>query len=493
MEKFDMAKFLSDAGVNIDTEHRKQIEHISIDLIAPDPDNFYELSGIEDLAENIALLGLQQPLLVRPMPGDESQVVIISGHRRHAALKLLIEQDGRDDLRDVPCIVERGEENPKLKQLKLIYANASTRVLTSAEQAKQAEQVEKLLYELKEEGMEFPGRMRDHVAQACQMSTGKIARLKVIKSGLIPPFLKLWESGQLNDAVAYVLAGQYDVRQRLVFIAQTKNYTESFRCTSEQVTRIFDTMEKLEKDCASTACTANFVSHCDHIHTRLSHAAGLAQYESLDCRGCCKLCQFLKHCKFNCEWAACEKKELKEQAKAAKLAEADAKREVERPEKELLEKTYARIKQLRADKDVSAKDFSKASSGYDFMVPSGDLERMESGAVKLADRMPGGIWAHEAKHLIATADLLGCSIDYLLGRADTPDSAAAPAADPGKCVNVDTWHTGDPPQPGWYICRICIDGVDEPQYWRRWFSGKTWKKSGIETVTHWVPVVEEFE
>ncbi|MGM9659776.1 MAG: ParB/RepB/Spo0J family partition protein, partial [Faecousia sp.] len=181
MEKFDMAKFLSDAGVNLDTGNREQIEYIPIDRIVPDPDNFYELSDLEDLAANIALLGLQQPIRVRPMQGGNSQFMIISGHRRHAALKLLIAQDGREDLRDVPCIVERSEENPKLTQLKLIYANASTRVLTSAEQAKQAEQVEKLLYELKEDGMEFPGRMRDHVAQACKMSTGKLARLKVIR------------------------------------------------------------------------------------------------------------------------------------------------------------------------------------------------------------------------------------------------------------------------------------------------------------------------
>lgn len=38
--------------------------------------------------------------------------------------------------------------------------------------------------ELKEEGVEFPGRMRDHVAEACKVSKSKIARLKVIREGL---------------------------------------------------------------------------------------------------------------------------------------------------------------------------------------------------------------------------------------------------------------------------------------------------------------------
>ena len=41
-------------------------------------------------------------------------------------------------------------------------------------------------------------------------------------------------------------------------------------------------------------------------------------------------------------------------------------------------------------------------------------------SVSLNDRMPGSIWAREAKRLIETADLLGCSIDYMLGR-DVPE------------------------------------------------------------------------
>ena len=52
MGTFNLADVLAGAGVNIDTGKREQIEYISIDRIAPDPDNFYELSGIEDLAES---------------------------------------------------------------------------------------------------------------------------------------------------------------------------------------------------------------------------------------------------------------------------------------------------------------------------------------------------------------------------------------------------------------------------------------------------------
>lgn len=38
---------------------------------------------------------------------------------------------------------------------------------------------------------------------------------------------------------------------------------------------------------------------------------------------------------------------------------------------------------------------------------------------------------------------------YLLGREE-------------KVSNSDAWHTGTPEKPGWYICRIEVDGVEKP-------------------------------
>lgn len=454
MGTFNLADVLAGAGVNIDTRKREQIEYISIDRIAPDPDNFYELSGIEDLAANISLLGLQQPIRVRPMPGDDSKVIIISGHRRYTALKMLIEQDGREDLRDVPCIVEQGEENPKLTQLKLIYANASTRVMSSAERAKQVELVEKLLYELKEDGMEFPGRMRDHVAQACQISTGKLARLKVIQRKLIPQFLGLWEAGRLREAVAYTLAGQSQERQKRIFIVQTEDYKKTFRCTDGWVENIARQMDDIEQTCKNMACTVCHTSSCDHMYTRLDHAAGLGQYEGMYCPGCCISCHKLADCKYSCEHAADAKSVLMDKIRAEKREEKEAQRKREQPERDLLTTSYSRVAQLRKERNITAEDVVKASLGFAYDRSAKRMNDIESGnAVSLQDRMPGGIWANEAKHLIATADLLGCSIDYLLGRTDFKEvNCGAP-----ECVNVDTgWRTGRPDKPGLY-CVLCND------------------------------------
>lgn len=202
---------------------RKQIEYIDIDLLDDDPKNFYDLSDLDDLANNIATVGLQQPLVVRPNPDVQGRFIIVSGHRRRAAVRKLTEE-GRTDLRQLPCLRDSGDVSPAMQELRLIFANSGTRRLTDAELATQVERVTALLYQLKEEeGYEFPGRMRDWVAEVCQVSKSKIARLKVIESGLDGYAKQLWKEGTLNESAAYALARmprQY--RDKITFVSGGK-------------------------------------------------------------------------------------------------------------------------------------------------------------------------------------------------------------------------------------------------------------------------------
>ena len=197
---FDITSVLK--GVSGPDTGKEQIEYIPVDQIDPDPNNFYSLEGLDELAGNIELIGLQQPLRVRP--GEDGRFIVVSGHRRRAAI-LLIRDGGSEMFRNgVPCIVDRGEESPAMRELRLIYANASTRVMGPAEISKQAERTEMLLYQLKEEGIiEFPGRMRDHVAEACRISKTKLARLHAIRHNLVPELLEEFDAGHLNESVAY--------------------------------------------------------------------------------------------------------------------------------------------------------------------------------------------------------------------------------------------------------------------------------------------------
>ena len=212
-KRFDLGAYLQDAGVK--NEHGdEQIVRIDLDLIVPDPNNFYSLDGIDELAANIETVGLLDALRVRPVDG---KYMIVSGHRRRAAI-LLIRDGGSDMFRDgVPCIVEYGEASDAMRELRLIYANSSTRVMSSADLARQAERVTELLYQLKSQGVEFPGRMREHVAAACQVSEAKIARLHAIKKNLRDTFRLLFDSGRLPEGLAYRLSQEDDAVQQSLF------------------------------------------------------------------------------------------------------------------------------------------------------------------------------------------------------------------------------------------------------------------------------------
>ena len=211
-KKFNLGDYLAPTDVSrMDTE---QIVYLDLDRIDPDPANFYSLDGLDELAGNIELIGLQQPLRVRP---EGERFVIVSGHRRRAAC-MMIRDGGSDQFaRGVPCIVDYGEASPAMRELRLIYANSSTRVLSAAELSKQAERVTELLYELKRQGVAFPGRMREHVAAACRVSESKLARLAAIRKNLIDCFRLAFDTGRLNEGNAYRLSQESQTVQREIF------------------------------------------------------------------------------------------------------------------------------------------------------------------------------------------------------------------------------------------------------------------------------------
>ena len=97
------------------------IKMIDISEIAPSQNNFYELSDIELLADDIEREGLKHNLLVAK-DSDTGLYVVKSGHRRLAAIKLLINEKRRKSTK-IPCIVD-GEQYGAKTQYKLMMLNA---------------------------------------------------------------------------------------------------------------------------------------------------------------------------------------------------------------------------------------------------------------------------------------------------------------------------------------------------------------------------------
>lgn len=435
------------AAVSDSDTGREQIAYIPRTSLVADPNNFYSVEGVDALAENIELVGLLDPLRVRPVEGENGLYRIVSGHRRRAALDKLA-LDGNKNFEQVPVIIERGSMSPAMQELRLIYANSDTRRMSSADVSKQAERVEMLLYELKEEGVEFPGRMRDHVAEACKVSATKLATLKKIRENLIDAWKERWEMDTLYESAAYVLAKMPAGRQSVLFdwFGNRDKYSvhEIFLQEYGETLRKIDSL-KCPGSLGGGAC-----SNRDNL--RSSAYARNSCYPP--CRTCCEGCYDLGKCKHACPKFAEQKKQQKEES-AAKDAERI----------DLLAKLWTRARDLRKTSGLDIADFYRAAHGTAYLSGMNDIEGYDSGSKKIkanAETPFGYLLNLDALNsLVAFADKLGVSLDYLLCRTDDPTP-------PGNVSESDTaapqWRTGTPEKDGRYwTCDV--DGAQVVLWW----------------------------
>ena len=464
---FDLGAML--ASVSDSDTGREQIEYIPLVDLQSDPNNFYQLSHLDELADNIATCGLLQPLRVRPDPAGGGNYIIVSGHRRRAAVEILAKEN-EEKWREVPCIVERDSVSPALQQLRLIYANANTRAMTSAEISQQAEQVEKLLYKLQEEGYNFPGRMRDHVAKAVQVSTSKLARLKVIRENLSEEWQPAFQDDKLKESTAYELAKMPLEWQRIFWGANRKDFRHFYTEDVKMKSAAFQRISEME---------------CDHSHGLCENRANMirkiagAEAYSTPCTGCCLECVYLKTCGAACRYAYGKKQELKAQAKAEKQAEEAEKEKKNRPAIEYIQGVYSRIGQLRKEHGISVAQLYQAAKIFYGRSDEEKEKNLEAGkGISATDSLPFhyGFNTSNATALCAVADLLHCSTDYLLGRSSDPEQATP-------------WHTGKPWNIGEYVvlvryspeCSACVatvhwDGIS----W--WEGGTPLEEMGAEVL-----------
>lgn len=442
MAKFDLAAVLGDVSkldTGITPDGREQIEYIDIALIDPDPNNFYELTNIAELAASIELLGIQQPLRVRDEADKPGRVMIVSGHRRRAALELLV-KEGKDKFTSVPCIREANAGSAALQELRLIYANSDTRRLSSAEISKQAERVEALLYQLKEEGMEFPGRMRDHVAEACKVSKSKLARLKVIRDGLIDCYRTLYEKNEIRENTAYTLAHlPHDMQERL-FKAVPKLQTSG---RVDQIARAYERGWRWEP-----CLTCPDGSACKRGDAFLRHDAEC--YESEMCGGktCCLECPHGKTQYYPCQ-RACSK------LKTEKKAQLDEAKEKEDKEREKKQKKFRKEIQASAKRIIVAAEFGSIPDSKKIQLDYNSISIKEirdyaSGEFGEKYFYSNPLDFHEGK-LFRFTEGLNCSADYLLGRTDDPAL--------GGNTGPVTWTEGAPTESGLYVMVAEVDGM----------------------------------
>ena len=450
-EKFELGAYLKNIVSESDTAD-EQIEYVDISLIDSDENNFYALSDVEALAANIETVGLQQPLRVRTCEADPVRVKIISGHRRKAALDKLV-QDGNEKFRRVPVIREAAPGSAALQELKLIFANSDTRKISSADLSRQAEKVEALLVKLKEEGYDFPGRMRDHVAEACKVSRTKLANLKVIREKLIEEAKKAWEKGDLAEDAALALARLPEKEQEMIVVCNKERHNGrlQYLYTSE-----IERKKEIISNIRGLGCTLTG-GKCANFDGKWAKITGKEYYYGSCSKMCCAVCPDLASCKHACPGLQSEIRAAKEQKKLEKAKEKADRAEKERPDLELLQGFWARFEQAREKAGVSIESLFGPECWNLRWAETyiRDFKKTAGGAVTAQSKTPFGRtgWLDDAKQLLQMASFLGCSLDYLFCRTDEPNPAQ---------VKMDLaesklqWRTDAPPEGARVLARFDV-------------------------------------
>ena len=204
--KFNLAEVLGDTVSKLNT---MQVREIPLDQLEENPDNSYAQTGIDELAESIEVVGLQQPLVVVSV--EDSRFRILAGHRRRSALEKL-------ERKTAPCVVLDADLDPSLRVLILHWTNTMARGgagLTAENTFAAAKEIKEALLDLKQRGvLELPGKLRAYVADVLKVSEAAIARADTINKRLSKAWKADRKKCRINDAVAYELSQCGDDLQR---------------------------------------------------------------------------------------------------------------------------------------------------------------------------------------------------------------------------------------------------------------------------------------
>lgn len=358
----------------------------------------------------------------------------------------------------VPCFI-RSPQSAEMEELELIWANATSRVLSSPELAQQAARVEELLYQLKEQGVEFPGRMRDHVAQACKISRTKLANLHAIQTNLRAPLLDMWRKGTLNDAQALELSrldGGLQDRLAGLFPRMSKDDLPA----SAVVQRIGECAKAGAKWLPCGVCPAGDGLTCPSARGDAFLRHDLGNYYDM-CQGskCCWTC---RNGRTASGYNACDS--MCSRAKAARTAANQQRKDKEAA---AVKKAADKVKQAfiaEAKRWLAAADAAGLSDKTKI-----DISSYSSVSVKeLRSWAAGKDLDHRSFYrndleprfvdVAKVSKQLQCSADYIVGNIDQP-WPVVPLSETLESDQPPKWCTGKPPASGHYWCSFDCDGT----------------------------------
>lgn len=441
-KKFNLGDFIPE-DKNVSNLGTAEISLIPWDRIRVNGENFYVVNDVEELRNSIQMHGLLDPITVTP-DAEEGYYLLISGHRRHKAWGLLRDEDPETYAR-IPAMIRRFESK-HMAELALIMANSTARVLTPVEVSRQAERIERLLYELKEEGYEFDGRMRDQVAKACQVSASRIGRLKLIREKLAKCWMPKWDRGKLPEDTAYKLAQLPEWVQERIFTA-----------TPDVTARGVEVVGKLIEAGNDYKCADLTGPGC----SKCTHGDAFFRHDLEDpwntCKGkkCCLKCDRATR-----EWIPCSR--MCSKAKDKRSRDNAAAKEREAKQQERMEKKLLREIRESAIRLVKAAD----AAGVDDKTRIGNSRSgvtvkwiRDAAAGEDIGSVYSNRLAPENIDILAAAKALHCSADYVCGLTEElHPTAPAATAETLQGPTVAVWQFGTPEADGRYLCLADVEG-----------------------------------
>lgn len=205
------------AGIDETTRARFRTRDISIFKMYRNTMNFYDLSGIEELAGEILMYGLKQNLELVYEPNEQGEYRIIAGERRWLALKMLVEK-GYKEFEMATCKLTTPQDSDE-EQVEIIIANAY-RIKSVKDLIEEEQRLKASLERIKAAGGTIKGydlqsgRLRDVIATMLKTSKTKIAQMESVSNNLIPEFREELTKERLTFSAAYELSGMSAEEQR---------------------------------------------------------------------------------------------------------------------------------------------------------------------------------------------------------------------------------------------------------------------------------------
>ena len=360
---------------NLGTEG--ELRELPVEDVHPNPGNFYppiDANAMEDLQESIQANGVLEPLLVL-RDGDGYR--LISGHNRLRAVRHL-HLYGPDAQRwaTVPCRILPPMDKLR-EQTAIIEANRQRKKTPQVLQ-QEAEELTRLYTERKKAGEELPGRVRDRVAEALQISAARASRLAAIKTGLkIPGFQRMWKDGDINESVAYEIS-KLDLDQQYRLLDY---HIDNHRpLTIPNVRRFGVIYDKLCKGACQV--TGRACEIADQQYDTFFRGG-----EWTGCAGCCSCCKARSNCRIVCEYCKPEEAVPERQAQ-------------DTPDEEALDTFAERLKAARLAANLTQVDLAGKMGVTQAMVQMYETGARPNPGLSVLQRF---------------AQALGCTVAYFAG------------------------------------------------------------------------------